>query len=144
MYYSIISLRSPRIMKKTLLIISALLFLNSATELHQLFRLPMLVQHYRKHQQKDHSLSLISFLKIHYTTDHPVDNDDNDDKQLPFKSDENINHTDNPIVLKKEMPAQPVLFLKRQPARYDAENIPDKNCHSIFHPPRQACISLNV
>jgi len=126
-------------MQRALLIITTLLFLNSSTELHQLFRLPMLVQHYHQHRQQDPSLSLFGFLKIHYSNDHPGDNDDNDDRQLPFKSDENFNHTDNPVVLKKEMPARLVIMLKRQPARYDAENIPDDKGHSIFHPPRQAC-----
>ena len=43
-------------MKKFILIILAVSFLNSSTELHEFFRLPFLVQHYSKHHSEDHSL----------------------------------------------------------------------------------------
>lgn len=68
----------------TLFILSAV-FAFSATELHQLIRLPQLVEHFRDHKQEAPAMSLFGFLQLHYTADHPMDNDDTDDNQLPFK-----------------------------------------------------------
>lgn len=62
-------------------------YIISATELHQLVKLPFLVHHYFEHKEKD-SISLQEFLHLHYSTHHQNENDYND-KRLPFKSHEN-------------------------------------------------------
>jgi len=126
------------LMRRYLYIISALLFLNAATELHQFSGLPFLLQHYRHHKMDNPSISVISFLKLHYSDTHPGDNDGSEDNQLPFKSMINLIHTDIPIVNKevKLDPAYPKNIDK--PASSYSEDIPNSPAFSIFHPPRFA------
>jgi hypothetical protein len=56
------------------------------TEFHQLLKIPALVEHYVEHHQEDPSLSLLSFLKMHYPGKFLVDDDYSKDQQLPFRS----------------------------------------------------------
>jgi len=62
--------------------------LFTATELSQLFKLPVLLEHFGEHKQKDASISFGSFLYRHYFTDHSNDGHSERDKQLPFHSHE--------------------------------------------------------
>ena len=72
---------------KKLLSISLLsLYLVSATELHQLLKLPILIEHFNEHKAKDNELSFLDFLSLHYNQEFDHDNTDN---KLPFKSHSN-------------------------------------------------------
>lgn len=123
-------------MKKFILIILAVSFLNSSTELHEFFRLPFLVQHYSKHRSEDHSLSFIDFLKMHYSNNHPDDNDDDDDTELPFKSQGNIIAAESIIFHFTELDEDPVIFPIERSYKSYTEGALIKKCFSIFHPPR--------
>ncbi|MEI2737887.1 MAG: hypothetical protein V9F01_03780 [Chitinophagaceae bacterium] len=126
-------------MNKIVAIVLSLLLLNSATELHQLWKLPLLAKHYQQHHREDPSLSLFEFLKLHYSAmEHPNDNDDNEDNNLPFKSAGDITHTDIPVAVKKEVPA-PAL-IPNQPGKNTrhSEGTPCDRSFSIFHPPCMA------
>jgi hypothetical protein len=72
--------------------ILALSFLLSATELHELFRVPFLVSHYQQHRRVNASMNIWDFLALHYSNEHPYDQDEQEDQGLPFKSSANINH----------------------------------------------------
>ena len=114
------------------------LLLNVSTEIHQLWKLPFLIQHYLHHQEEDRSLSFITFLKIHYTDkDHPNDNDDKEDNELPFKSVGNISHIDTPLIVKNFNPTGDY-YLADKPSSYYPEGILNHRSLSIFHPPRIA------
>jgi hypothetical protein len=68
---------------KKLLIISLLvLYINSNTELHELMRLPLLVEHFTEHKKLVGDISFWEFLVMHYNTNVSHDADDN---RLPFK-----------------------------------------------------------
>lgn len=58
------------------------LYLNSYTELHEVFRLPILVEHFVEHKELVNDLTFWDFLKMHYESDV---NHDTTDEQLPFK-----------------------------------------------------------
>ena len=60
------------------------LMLSIQTPLGQLFKLPLLVEHYIIHQKQD-SVSLFTFLIDHYSTNNN-DRDLPEDEQLPFKN----------------------------------------------------------
>lgn len=123
-------------MRFSVFIILSSIYLNSATELHQLFKLPFLVTHYQDHRQEDPSLTLAEFLRVHYFGQHPADNDDPEDRQLPFKSDGNIIHLDvfTPVVKetleKKEFPVSGTT------CTIHPEGMLVNRSFSIFHPPR--------
>lgn len=122
--------------KKIIAILFSVLILNGSTEIHQLWKLPILVQHYLHHRKEDMSLSFITFLKIHYVDrHHPNDNDDKNDNELPFKSIGNISHLDTPLIEKKIVSAENN-YLPAKHSSYYPENIPDHRPFSIFHPPR--------
>ncbi|MFZ5970025.1 MAG: hypothetical protein ACOYXA_00395 [Bacteroidota bacterium] len=69
-------------MKRGLSFVLLLLYAVSFTELHQMLRLPLLVEHYHEHSAQT-DLSFWEFLVMHYETD--VAHDDTD-MRLPFKT----------------------------------------------------------
>lgn len=58
----------------------------STTQLSEVLKLPMLLQHYIDHKEENKSLSFIDFLEIHYAHGSPKDADYEKDMKLPFKS----------------------------------------------------------
>lgn len=61
-----------------------ILMVSIQTPLGQLFKLPLLVEHFQKHQRQE-GISLFHFLEEHYVSDHQ-DSDLPEDEQLPFKN----------------------------------------------------------
>jgi len=123
-------------LRKVSLFILSAVFAFSATELHQLVRLPQLAEHFREHKRENPSLSLFGFLQLHYTVDHPLDNDEDDDNQLPFKTTEAIGHVDFSISSSR-------LNLNTQPEFAAAvnhithpEGDPCHRVYAVFRPPQ--------
>jgi hypothetical protein len=122
--------------RKLEVILFAFLILNAGTEFHQLFKLPVLVQHFLHHRKEDPSVSFIHFLKIHYTDkNHPADNDEREDNNLPFKSTGNISHFDTPVMAKK-VTIVIGYYLADIKKTFHAEGIPSHRSFPVFHPPR--------
>src|SRR5678815_1966973 len=71
-------------MKRAATIFCLVIMVSIQTPIGQLFKLPLLIEHYIKHQTKD-DVSFLSFLADHYATDHN-DADLPEDEQLPFKN----------------------------------------------------------
>jgi hypothetical protein len=113
----------------------AVLFLNSTTELHQLSRLSLLLNHYRHHQSEDSGLTFWSFLQLHYTDTHPDDKDDDKDRELPFKTGD-INHTDVPLYFYTQADLPLPFYTKDIPAFRHPEGIPGSRSFAVFHPPQ--------
>jgi len=72
-------------MKKVCVYILLTLTSVSSTELHQLFKVPVLFKHFAEHQQRDSRVGFVDFLSMHYWGKDINDNDDERDMQLPFK-----------------------------------------------------------
>lgn len=62
------------------------LYLISLTELNQLAKLPILIEHFKEHKSKNTELSLLQFLDMHYASSDVHDADYDQDMKLPFKS----------------------------------------------------------
>ena len=75
-------MRSQNQMKRTVSIVLICIYAFSFTELHQLFKLPVLIQHFNEHQKLNGDLTFFQFLTLHYTT---PQNHDEHDAELPFK-----------------------------------------------------------
>jgi len=75
-------------MKRLLAICFLTIYIASATEISQLLRFPLLIEHYFEHKEKNPALSVVEFLKVHYNGDHlqnhPHDDDYDEDQRLPF------------------------------------------------------------
>jgi hypothetical protein len=73
-------------MKKWIAIAFLSMYLVTTTELHQLLKLPVLVEHFAEHKSKDHSITFWRFLYMHYAQGVVRDADYDKDMKLPFKS----------------------------------------------------------
>lgn len=74
-------------MRKLLAILFVSLYLVSTTELSQVLKFPVLVEHYFDHRKKDPQFSSVRYLVSHYSNhleDHPEDSDYERDRKLPF------------------------------------------------------------
>ncbi|MDB4900784.1 MAG: hypothetical protein JWQ63_65 [Mucilaginibacter sp.] len=62
------------------------IFLMQMTQLGELARLPLLVQHYIQHKHLHPETTIYGFFKMHYLDKTVVDADYDQDMQLPFKT----------------------------------------------------------
>lgn len=122
-------------MKKALTFFLGIAMIISGTEIHQLLKIPVLLSHFRDHRNENPGLSFIAFLKIHYSDDHPQDNDDREDNELPFKSIGDIAHIDTPVLEKRIVTIAKYNYSKKHFTFY-REGTPKRRSFSIFHPPR--------
>lgn len=72
-------------MKRWGAILLLCIYTAGATELEQLLRMPLLVQHYIQHRAENPQITIAGFLTIHYVEPQPFDSDYEEDMQLPFK-----------------------------------------------------------
>lgn len=72
-------------MKKSITIFLLLCYMFSMTELHQILKAPLLVEHYYEHNDKE-ELSVLTFLEMHYLNGNVKDADYEKDMKLPFKN----------------------------------------------------------
>ncbi len=70
-------------MRKKLTILLISLHLLGNTEAGQLFKIPLLLEHYSQHKKVNQSLGFIDFFVMHYGGDDGTDADNDQDQQLP-------------------------------------------------------------
>lgn len=111
-----------------------------STELKQLLKLPVLIQHYLEHQKINHHITILDYLKEHYHDDIRSHADYKRDMELPFKSLEL-----NQSVIYVLIPSPNIDFSMSTPFVYKTKMvIADSDHHSngivdcIWQPPRQA------
>jgi hypothetical protein len=73
-------------MRKFTAILFLTLFTISSTEAGQLLKLPLLFQHLNEHMAAGRSHSVLDFITEHYLENHGNDFDEDEDRQLPFKT----------------------------------------------------------
>jgi len=62
------------------------LYLISTTELREIVKLPVLIQHFYEHKALNHEITFSVYLSDHYNAIPHTDNDEERDNQLPFKT----------------------------------------------------------
>lgn len=72
-------------MKKYIAYFFIVIYLFSFTEVRQVLKLPVLVEHYISHKLRDHGTTFTDFFTMHYLEDHGIDGDYDQDMKLPFK-----------------------------------------------------------
>jgi hypothetical protein len=73
-------------LKKCIAILILAVYLLSSTELHQLLKVPFLVEHFFEHKEQNKDITLWQFLCLHYADQHAKTADYEKDRKLPFKS----------------------------------------------------------
>jgi hypothetical protein len=124
------------VMRKYIAIFFLLLFSVSVTEAGQLLKLPFLITHYIDHSQRIEQISFGDFLKEHYLSDHTDDGDEQEDRNLPFK-------TMNSSLVSLSFIAPEIVQIHQSSILFSPghvllyhENIPKDPLFGIFHPPR--------
>lgn len=126
-------------LKKLIAIFFLIIYVISATEIHEFFKLPNLVAHFIEHQTEDKSTTVIDFLVNHYTSNDDGDGDKTKDMQLPFKSDHdggNISNTgfnsfNNVQLAIKSAPIESKIY-----NTYSSDFISSAYLSSIWQPPK--------
>lgn len=75
-------------MRKFVAIAFIFLYMFSATEIHQLLKINILLEHFSEHQSKNKTITFLDFLYQHYKTN-SKDADYDKDMKLPFKTTDN-------------------------------------------------------
>lgn len=70
-------------MRKKLAILLISIHLVGNTEAGQVFKFPLLLDHFSHHQQKDPGINFLDFIIMHYAGDDGTTADDDLDQQLP-------------------------------------------------------------
>lgn len=123
-------------MKKILLYIMLAVMVVGNTSFHQLSKLNFLVRHFQQHQERDHSLSFIGFLRMHYWGKDLPDHDDEQDNQLPFKRTTHHFHFDffQPAAPASFMPL--VVYYRSVYGLPKHCDLPEAFPHALLRPPR--------
>ena len=125
-------------MKKIFAISLFCLYLFSTTEMYQLLKMPLLLEHYFDHREENKDLTLFQFLNIHYTNPHPKDLNEAKDRQLPFKSHSNCAYSisANCIVSESFTLKRPETELPVKGAVYKNPFLRNTLVSQIWQPPR--------
>lgn len=118
----------------------AILFLASYTtafcEVHELFKIPFLIEHFSEHKSKNTEMSFGDFLVTHYINQLTITDDFQDDQQLPFRHGEHSGlvtvTADNPIHYTIEAPTSLYQIYPIYHEQYLLSDIKFK----IFQPPK--------
>jgi hypothetical protein len=71
--------------KRKVAIVLTFVYLFSATELNELWKLPIFISHFIEHRQESPDITLIDFITLHYFSGDVRDADYARDEQLPFR-----------------------------------------------------------
>lgn len=62
----------------------------SFAELHQFLKIPVFFQHYNEHKKADEQITMFAFIQEHYLGLIEIDDDYQQDQQLPFRDADNL------------------------------------------------------
>ena len=115
-------------------------YLSSNTQLHEIFKLPALFEHYLEHHQSNASLSFFDFLKMHYADNNIIYPDYEEDMKLPFKSTDVCDYfvaifsmLPNHPTIKEPLHTQETMF-----AEFKHQFICTSVLNAIWQPPKKA------
>lgn len=113
-------------------------YLITATEYHELLRIPFLIQHFIDHQENE-GIDFPTFLSIHYAGSAQSHNHHHEDDHLPFKSCDPIVHMFTAIAEDQHAPefAIPLSTLSQLPLScIEDTRLPLGVASSVWRPPQ--------
>ena len=126
-------------MKKFAAILLFSIYTVSVTELYELLKVNVLVEHYSETTKHDGPISFADFLIMHYLTDDGNNKDNERDHQLPFKSAASyLANGTSVVVLQKqeEFVLKPVDKENKKFGTHPNPSIPSSFYNSVWNPPR--------
>jgi hypothetical protein len=118
-----------------ILLLSVTLF--AQTELHQLFNLKLLFQHFAEHKQEKADTSVVDFIILHYFSGNLKDKDYEKDMQLPFKTVDCASAVSIAIIpASVATVTEPVVFTTLSYSALKNNNIPSSHSAEIWQPPK--------
>ncbi len=109
----------------------------SFSELPQILKVPVLVQHFLEHRSADPGITFWAFIKEHYQGKIELDEDYKRDNELPFRTTNIITNTivffDPPTIV--DVPGS-VPEIKQEFPLFNDTNNPISSPGDIFQPPR--------
>ena len=128
-------------MKRSLTLLLLGIHMITFMEFHQFLRIPLLVQHFSVHQAKDPSITVAAFLKQHYLTAFDMDDDYEQNRELPFRQTDCCVMT---TTVSCECPASSIVVTQYSEELHNEFVLYNEDNHSlvavadIFQPPRAA------
>lgn len=125
-------------MKKLFAISLLVIYLFSTTELQQLLKAPLLVEHFIEHREENKRITLWQFLYIHYAMDDVKDSDYDKDMKLPFKTHDNCVSSFTNVYLPsaKVSIEKPIQFLQKKSFASKGQILLTSFLSNIWQPPR--------
>lgn len=124
--------------KRKIAIALTLVYLFTATELNQLWKLPIFISHFIEHRQESPNITVVDFVALHYFSGDERDADYARDEQLPFRdnSESMIGAISSIVPSAASINYQyDILYLiTRTPETQDGK--PSRSQASIWQPPR--------
>ncbi len=115
------------------------LYLFTSTEISELLKFPILVQHYKEHQQEHPEITFANFVNQHYTQGDVNDVDRDQDLKLPYKSIDFTHATSFtvlPTITSLEFNEVIAFELLKAPTNYYNIVFSSDNFSSIWQPPK--------
>ena len=126
------------LLKKLFAISFLFIYLFSTTELHQLLKAPVLIEHFIEHKEENKGITLWHFLYVHYALGDVKDSDYEKDMKLPFKTHHSCVSSFSNVYLPavKLSIEKPLQFIKEEnPAKND-QFLLTSFLSNIWQPPR--------
>ena len=116
-------------------------YMLSATAIHEVVKLPRLVEHYFDHSQEDQQTGLFQYLTLHYGIEDGTDKDAAEDRQLPFQSSEYFSSISfvsvKPPAMSQGLHLAETVSVHNFLIRNDS-SLPTQYLNRIWQPPRQS------
>jgi len=123
-------------MKQATAIFFLLIYLSAATELHQLVRLPVFIEHFKEHKSLNGSLGLLDFIALHYFESEHTENESH--QELPFNSNDCVTVALSLVILPDISSEPPAKMMRaiQAPILYSDLAFASRIHFSIWQPPR--------
>ncbi|MDD3005047.1 hypothetical protein [Flavobacterium sp.] len=115
------------------------LYVFTSTEINELLKFPLLVQHFKEHQQAKGSLTFSQFVHEHYANGDIDDTDRDQDLKLPYKSIDFSNSlffTVLPNVISINLASTPDFYVLKSPVNFYRIVFLSHNFNNIWQPPK--------
>lgn len=130
--------RNLAALKKLFAISFLFIYLFSTTELHQLLKMPLLVEHFIEHREENKNITLYQFLYMHYAMGGVKDADYAKDMKLPFKTHDKCVTAISNVYLPpaKVSIEKPIQFLQKNSFSTQDQFLQTSFPSNIWQPPR--------